>query len=330
MPSRAFCSDENQGYPIILITKHFKTFPFNHGRVGGIVATDRHGPHAEHGKDVVIIQASHVGSDSENQKFGVYRRLCTDHHDVTSSCGKIENILSWYLNEFNFAKNNVYIEKRDKNYYIVIDNQLLDFEREEGLFLNLDKLLIKRDSEFIVEDSYSTSKCYPLNPDIVHCFEGITNKKTIGSELTPKFFYFKKNVSAYVEGHTHLEKNLLAAMPIIVTSKSPLLEAAKINSQIEFDRACRTIIKSQSYKNKRLLYISGLNIDVSPKEGQLFPLTKFVPWAAFVQNSGGEHYVIEQDELVSILSKQSKENADQLDLDKAIKVMESEEEVLIK
>ena len=44
MPSRAFCSDENQGYPIILITQHFGTFPFNHGRVGGIVSTQRHGP----------------------------------------------------------------------------------------------------------------------------------------------------------------------------------------------------------------------------------------------------------------------------------------------
>jgi hypothetical protein len=32
MPSRAFCSDENQGFPIILITKHFgtsKTFRVN-------------------------------------------------------------------------------------------------------------------------------------------------------------------------------------------------------------------------------------------------------------------------------------------------------------
>ena len=28
MPSRAFCSDESQGYPIILIAKHFGTFPF--------------------------------------------------------------------------------------------------------------------------------------------------------------------------------------------------------------------------------------------------------------------------------------------------------------
>ena len=57
MPSRAFCSDESQGYPIILITKHFGTFPFNHGLVGGIVATDRHAPHSHHGKDLVIIQA---------------------------------------------------------------------------------------------------------------------------------------------------------------------------------------------------------------------------------------------------------------------------------
>jgi len=29
MPSRAFCSDENQGFPIILIAKHFGAFPFN-------------------------------------------------------------------------------------------------------------------------------------------------------------------------------------------------------------------------------------------------------------------------------------------------------------
>ena len=92
MPSRAFCSDENQGYPIILITKHFGTFPFNHGQVGGIVATDRHGPHAEHGKDMVIIQASHVGYDPERKKFGTYRRVRTEHGDMAASCGKIVTI----------------------------------------------------------------------------------------------------------------------------------------------------------------------------------------------------------------------------------------------
>lgn len=39
MPSRAFCSDESQGYPITLIAKHFGTFPFNHGMVGGVIAS---------------------------------------------------------------------------------------------------------------------------------------------------------------------------------------------------------------------------------------------------------------------------------------------------
>jgi len=53
MPSRAFCSDESQGYPIIQIAKQFGTFPFNHGRVGGMIALDRHGPHAHHGMDLL-------------------------------------------------------------------------------------------------------------------------------------------------------------------------------------------------------------------------------------------------------------------------------------
>jgi len=330
MPSRAFCSDENQGYPIILIAKHFQTFPFNHGRVGGIVATDRHGPHAEHGKDVVIIQASHVGYDPELKKFGSYRRLCTEHKDVTSSCGKIELVLKWFQDEYDFAKNNIFIEKRNKDYFITIDNQLLNPERQEGLFLNLDKLLITRNDQYVVEDSYSTSKCYPLKSDVADYFKGITNRKAIGRELTADYFYFKKIILDDAELSLQLEKNLIVAMPWIVTSRSPLLEAAKINSQVEFDRAFRTIIKSQCYKNKRMVYISGLNIDISPTEGQLFPLTKFVPWAAFVQDNDGKHRIIEQQELVDILDEQSTNNADQIDLDKAIAVMEAAQEVVIK
>ena len=107
MPSRAFCSDESQGYPIILIAKHFGTFPFNHGMVGGIVATDRHAPHAHHGKDLVIVQASHVGYDPESKQFGVYRRVQTEEMDETTNCGKICGTLDWYLQEYDFAKQNI-------------------------------------------------------------------------------------------------------------------------------------------------------------------------------------------------------------------------------
>ena len=33
LPSVAFCSDETQGYPTIIIAKHFSCFPFMHGQV---------------------------------------------------------------------------------------------------------------------------------------------------------------------------------------------------------------------------------------------------------------------------------------------------------
>ncbi|MGB5726892.1 MAG: hypothetical protein WBM52_06735 [Thiogranum sp.] len=112
MPSRAFCSDENQGYPIILITKHFGTFPFNHGMVGGIVATDRHGPHAHHGKDLVIIQASHVGYDPDTRTFGSYRRIQTADDESTVTCGKIGAVIEWYQGEYGFAQDNIYLSRK--------------------------------------------------------------------------------------------------------------------------------------------------------------------------------------------------------------------------
>ena len=66
-------------------------------------------------------------------------------------------------------------------------------------------------------------------------------------------------------------------MPQIVTSNSPNLLAAQITTQIEFDRTFRTIVKEHAYKGKKVVFIAGLNIDISPQSGQLFPLTKSAP-----------------------------------------------------
>jgi hypothetical protein len=96
MPSRAFCSDESQGYPVILLAQHFGIFPFDHGRVGGKVAVNRHGPHAHHGEDLVIVQASHVGYDAQTRRFGFYRRHRTDGGGFGDNCGKICGVLLWY------------------------------------------------------------------------------------------------------------------------------------------------------------------------------------------------------------------------------------------
>ena len=134
LPSRAFCSDESQGFPVILIAKQFGTFPFNHGRVGGIVSTDRHTPHSEHGKDIMIIQASHVGYEPETRKFGIYRRIQTENCNYSVNCGKIMDVIKWYMDEYQFACDNIYLEpSNNKNFDISINNLLLNEEEKDSL-----------------------------------------------------------------------------------------------------------------------------------------------------------------------------------------------------
>jgi hypothetical protein len=118
-------------------------------------------------------------------------------------------------------------------------------------------------------------------------------------------------------------------MPQIITSNSPMLLAAQINTQIEFDRTFRTIVKEHSYQGKKVLFISGLNIDISPQPGQLFPLTKFVPWAAYVQEPDGSYATYEQTELMQELEKQSTQNPDTIDFEVAIQAMADAEEIKV-
>jgi len=334
MPSRAFCSDENQGFPIILITKHFGAFPFNHGLVGGIVATDRHGPHAHHGKDLVIIQASHVGYDPATCSFGTYRRLQMGGSTHTTSCGKIGAVLEWYQEEYNFAKKNVSFALMDGEAVVIIDNQFLDSDRQEGLFLKLNSIVDTQNGNSPEPlHVLSTSKAFRMNPDFkVSLPQSLWQShehSTINGRLTADLFYFRRRVSAAIEGRDQLEQNLIRFMPQIVTARFPALAAAQANTQIEFDRAYRTLLKEPNYHGKNLAFIAGINIDISPQEGQTFPLTKFVPWAAYIQTKNGKQFTLEQKEIVENLNAQSLENPDRIELSKAIQLMESTPEIKI-
>jgi hypothetical protein len=337
LPSRAFCSDENQGYPIILITKHFGTFPFNHGRGGAVVATERHGPYAEHGEDLVIIQASHVGYDAGDESFGMYSRIHTGDCRHTACCGKLAAILDWYLEQYRFAQADVLLERCGSELCVRIDNGLLRGTRQEGLFLNLTRL-VRRDAEgdFTPLHTHSTAKSFAASKAMqqkladagIDLQEG--QRIPVGDLLSPDMFTFRRNLDDTVEGRNHQERNLVYPMPWIVTSPTPLLTAAKINTQVEFDRALRTVAHSPSYRDKGLVFISGLNIDISPRPGDAFPTTKFVPWAAFVRDRKGEQRILEQPELVSLLRQQSPENPDQIDLDAAIREMSDAESVEVR
>lgn len=332
MPSRAFCSDESQGYPIILLAKHFSTFPFNHGVVGGVVATDRHGPHSQHGKDLIIIQASHVGYDPKTEQYGTYRRLQTEQQNETSNCGKICGVIDRYIKEYEFARHNIYLANENGKHKIIIDNQLLHIDREEGLFLKLNQFVdVDELGEAIPESSKSTAKVFNASPNLNKYLPDYNwmsgNGAAIDKHLHPDLFYYKRKISEHEEGHDHLESNLIHSMPYIVASDWPALTAAQANTQVEFDRAFRTISQEPAYKGKKVLFISGLNVDISPQKDQLFPLTKFIPWAAYVQDEKGNQQTWEQAELFKRLKEQSAENPDQINLEAAIEIMHSTKEI---
>ncbi len=334
MPSRAFCSDESQGYPIIMMAKHFGTFPFNHGRAGGIVATDRHGPHADHGQDMVIIQASHVGYDPQSKTFGTYRRLQTTDQECGNNCGKLHHVTAWYQDEFQFAQQNILLQLHEGKECLTIDNLLLREDREEGLLLRLNKLIeTDQNGQHTPIKILSTAKVFRATPALIERIGetafGKQTPRAIGDNLTADLFYFRRNAIEEEESEHQLDHNLTRYMPQIITAPSPILTAAQISTQVEFDRTFRTIVKEHAYRGKKVLFIAGLNIDISPQTGQLFPLTKFVPWAAYTQDRDGSYLTLEQPELAHVLEQQSTSNPNQIDLEAAIQAMADAEEIKV-
>jgi len=63
--------------------------------------------------------------------------------------------------------------------------------------------------------------------------------------------------------------------------------------------------------------------------GEIFPTTKFVPWAAFLRDRKGNQQILEQAELVDQLRHQSRQNPDEIELDAAIRNMAEAKSVKI-
>jgi hypothetical protein len=144
----------------------------------------------------------------------------------------------------------------------------------------------------------------------------------IGDNLLPQMFHFRKQIyptpQSKQEGRHRLEENLIEPMPWILTAKAPMLLAAQINTQVEFERVFHTIAREPAYRTKNVLLVTGLNIDISPQEKQALPITKFVPWAAYYKASDGTHFALGQQALYEALGEQSPDNQDQMDLEQSL------------
>lgn len=331
MPSRAFCSDENQGLPIILLTKHFGTFPFNHGRVGGIMAIDRHAPHASHGEDSVIIQASHVGYNPKTGIYGTYLRPRMSEKTISVSCGKLSHVITPYLEQYHFARDRIFLsQSKSGRSLITAKNAFIDFFThpvKNGLVLRLQNIAKIHEDGCVrpigassTMQSFEVSRAFKKRMDLVGYEWKSGNGECIGDYLTDDLFFFREDFHE-TDDSLFLEKNIIDFMPRIVTSRNPLLHAAKINIQHEFARAVESIRRGREYDGKNLLYIAGLNIDISEYDG-FPPTTYFVPWAAHIQlriNPNGDFMLpVEQEALYNMLMCESIKNPDETNLKEEI------------
>ena len=334
IPSRAFCSDENQGFPIILLAKHFGTFPFDHGLLGGMLAVRRHGPHSQHGDDLVIIQATHVGYLPETGEFGTYRRQQISGNNSCVSCGKLTNIITPYIDRYHFARDRIFLSKDTRGRCLITTKtSFVDFGLhpiERGLILKLSNI-IDPDSHGIIRpvSSASTTQTYEVSPGFQNRLENqgyqweIGKEESIGKRLTSDLFYFKEDLHTTDES-LQLERQLIEFMPDIVSARYPSLQAAKTTIQLEFARVVQSIRRGDEYNGRNLLYIAGLNIDIPEYDG-FPPHNYFIPWAAHVQLRDGtpEEYThpIEQEALYKKLMEQDIQNPDQISLKENIRTI---------
>jgi hypothetical protein len=241
------------------------------------------------------------------------------HGGFGTACGKLSAVLGWYQTEYRHACNDIQLGSMDGTAAVFIDNALLDPHRDEGLFLQIDRLIdVTRPDPLRV---LSTSKAFAAEPGLARELDWPDDQQPIGGRLSADLFFFRRRPIIGPEGHDLLEEALAPAMPMFVTSPNPALDAARYHTQIEFDRTYRTIQREPAYQGKNVLFVAGLNVDVAPRGGLLFPLTKFVPWAAYARLRDGTNFLLEQDALFAGLAEQSVENADQISFDAAIKTM---------
>ena len=102
------------------------------------MAIDRHAPHASHGEDSVIVQASHVGYDPHTGVYGTFRRARMAEKNISVSCGKLSHVITPYLEQYQFARDRIFLSRTDSGTCLIaVKNSFIDFMThpvKNGLF----------------------------------------------------------------------------------------------------------------------------------------------------------------------------------------------------
>jgi len=125
---------------------------------------------------------------------------------------------------------------------VFVDNALLNLDRPEGLFLQLDGLIGPGRPEPM--RVMSTSRVFAAAPSLIdrlHVDVWQRDKRPFGSLLQADLSSFRRRPAIGPEDIDQIEEALVPAMPHQVTWPHPPLDAARYHTRVELDRTYRSI-----------------------------------------------------------------------------------------
>ena len=204
----------------------------------------------------MVSHASHVGYDSQRQRFGVYQRLFAADSPYGHSCGRLCAVMAWYREEYDYARANISVGLIADRPGVFTDNHLLEPDRREGPFLHLDRLIEVPTTPLLV---LSSAKAFAAAEPLVKAMPAElwrAERRPIGDRLTPDLFFYRRDPVSGPEGQDLLDAELQPIMPALMASPHPALDAARFTTQIEFDRTYRSIQRHPAYRGKNFLFVS--------------------------------------------------------------------------
>lgn len=266
------CSDESQGIKKALLGYVFDCPVFNLGQVGAIVDPDRLLPASHHGKDIVIIGGSHIGTEVIDG-IGHIDRI---NGHKAPCCGMLYRLLLTYLNLYKRAQTLIKIIRKDNEYHIEIPYRYLhqhDVTQGPELKIILDTII---DGEAIADSVQG--KVFKMAPtftnenaeELSHLPEGSSQIQTL---LKKNTFIFEESLTENINDNIEvaLKHSLLPYMSGIVTCKYPHRRIADLNTWREFHKITSHLTDSFLGTNRNIFLVAGLTADYTIKKNMYIP-----------------------------------------------------------
>ncbi len=300
MPVKVECPDESQGLKILYFIATFGTSPFVGGKLGAELDTKAIVPASHHAENLVYVMGSHTGYDHRTRTLGrIYREK---EGGFSACCGKLAGVMGPYLKEYEYAKTNIKLFKKEGRVFLEVPNRLLGIHSSDEPHpakLCLEPSLIKGnpESEGVMTAESPRSVIFEAHPALQHALgakkRNITHDPTpIGDDLTGDYFRFLWVSSDPFPDD--ITRRLHPLMHQIVSSLDapPMVTVANVNTWIEFNRFVDAIHAIPDVLSKGIFGVSGLTVDLYFEDRTYRYSNVYYPQYAFFKPAGEREGIV--------------------------------------